>query len=309
MTVHGFFEKKARNQSVGLSSDTGGGVQNVYMAAIVKQDDHGGGGGGGLSETFARIAIDLDHGATADAGGAGTAAGESTAAAPQILSIADLDRHLGTLSQAIFQALGSRQLEATYQRCLALDLTQAGTTVEVEVEMELTYKGHKVGTRRADLVVRTADGGVAVLELKASTNSLHAGQLKQLQYYMYHLNASTGYLINFPHDDGFPSVAGANESGEFVQFRQVALSPVTAVTAVALSDVALRGQNESGRVEVRKVVMEKLRGHAAATAAATTPRLPVPASAWGVTKEGKPCKTCIKQQRFCSQHANQAASR
>ena len=92
-----------------------------------------------------------------------------------------------------------------------------------------------------------------------------------------------------------------------MQFRQVALSPVT---AVALSDVTLRGQNEGGHVEVRKVIMEKLRGHAAATAAATTSRLPqVSATVWGVTKEGKPCKTCIKQQRFCSQHAKQAAGR
>lgn len=143
-----------------------------------------------MSEAFARIAIDLG-GAANPAGGAP----ESTAVAPPILSIADLDRHLGTVCQAILQALGSRQLEATYQRCLAFDLTQAGATVEAEVEMELTYKGHTVGTRRADLVVRTADGGVAVLELKASTNSLHTGQLKQLQYYMYHLGASTGKCV------------------------------------------------------------------------------------------------------------------
>ena len=62
---------------------------------------------------------------------------------PKISDLQSLSTNL-----PIFQQLGSQQLEAAYQRCLKIDLEEAGINVLMEPEIELTYKGQAVGTRR-----------------------------------------------------------------------------------------------------------------------------------------------------------------
>mmetsp|Transcript_37564 Transcript_37564/g.91128 ORF Transcript_37564/g.91128 Transcript_37564/m.91128 type:complete len:291 (-) Transcript_37564:69-941(-) len=119
-----------------------------------------------------------------------------------------LRQELPSICQDLFEELGSQQLEGTYQRCLAIDLLQAGVEeVHTEVKLPLTYKGKVVGNRRADMVLDLASGERAIIELKA-IEKMWLMHRVQLEYYMYHADIEEGYLINFPHDDGFPSVTG-----------------------------------------------------------------------------------------------------
>jgi GxxExxY protein len=255
------------------------------------------------------------------------AASASSSPVPAIADLSGLDAHLPGLCSGVFAVLTSRQCEATYQRCLALDLEEAGVEVASEVSMHLTYKGRRVGTRRADLIVRTtADEGVAVLELKAVASGLASDHLRQLEFYMCHMGIDVGYLINFPHDAGFPSVVssdsdvgcGGGGSDPAPVFQQTALLG----SAQPLSDRATRGKHATSTVQIVKLV--RLRNQhdaavaavaassaAAATAAAAhAPLAPGTARATGtrvlgVTQKGTPCKVCIREGGFCSMHAYQ----
>ncbi|KAJ1477216.1 PD-XK nuclease superfamily-domain-containing protein, partial [Baffinella frigidus] len=136
---------------------------------------------------------------------------------PQISDLADLDTHLPGISARIFGAVSSRECEATYQRCLKLDLESAGVQVEQEVGITLQYRGHPVGSRRCDLLLTTADGQRAIIELKAILpGKLGATHMRQLEFYMQHMGVDRGYLINFPHESNFPDVA---ESTVFSQLQ------------------------------------------------------------------------------------------
>jgi GxxExxY protein len=207
---------------------------------------------------------------------------------PPILDVQDLDQRLPDICNNIFAALTSKQLEATYQRCLKVDLEEAGITVEEEVVLVLKYKGRQVGTRRADLVLQTSDAKSSVLELKC-VNVLTTAHLQQLQYYMHHLGIDNGYLINFPHAVGFPEVSTV--------FKQEVLC--APARQFPLSDRQMRSQ-QIGKVCVVKVLR---------TGIPSSQYSQIPdsidesrRSVWGVTQKGEPCKICIRQQAFCRQH-------
>ena len=62
----------------------------------------------------------------------------------------------------VHKTMGNGFQEVVYQRCLALELQNAGILFEREIEQDLSYKGNEVGTRRADFIIE----GKVVVELK-----------------------------------------------------------------------------------------------------------------------------------------------
>ena len=222
---------------------------------------------------------------------------------PQISCADSLDEQMPLICAAIFQRLSSRQLEATYQRCLALELQAAAVRVETEVSIQLVYKGEPVGTRRADLVLTTKDDCRSLVELKAVA-SLTGDHLKQLQFYMHHFGIDRGYLINFPHDGGFPEVYDPSEGVGSV-FQQQVLSGVD----MQLSDRVMRGKNAGATVQVIRVTRL-----ASESAGSTPAALPGPSASQnqpgaarvGKTKTGEDCKICLKKGGFCRMHMDQA---
>jgi GxxExxY protein len=223
-------------------------------------------------------------------------------AVPKVSLLSDLDEHLPSICSSIFSSLSSRQCEATYQRCLSLDLEEAGVNVESEVEITLTYKGRDVGSRRADLVLTLADGNAAVVELKA-VGTLLSEHLKQLEFYMHYMQIGIGYLINFPHDTGFPEVpendgcgGGGGGGGPAMVFHQRALSG----SALCLSDRIIRASKAGEEVQIIKVT-RKIGDRPTDATLSAVPRQ----ATFGVTQKGLPCKTCMKQHRFCDLHKNQ----
>ena len=125
-----------------------------------------------------------------------------------INNLIDLKKALPAICQRIFNTLGSQQVEATYQRCLSMDLLEAGITmVHLEPVLNLTYKNVVVAHRRPDMIVELSNGERAVLEFKAVIN-LTIDHRKQLEYYLHYTGIDEGYLVNFPHDKGYPNVDG-----------------------------------------------------------------------------------------------------
>jgi len=92
----------------------------------------------------------------------------------------------------VHSALGNGFQEVIYQRCLAIELGNAGLEFEREKEQTIYYNNIEVGTRRADFVVENK----VIVELKALTN-LEDVHLAQAKNYLEAYNFPIGLLINF----------------------------------------------------------------------------------------------------------------
>jgi len=92
----------------------------------------------------------------------------------------------------VHNTLGNGFQEVIYQRCLAIELKNAGLEFGREIEQPIYYEGVNVGTRRADFVVENK----VIVELKALTN-LEDVYLAQAKNYVVAYRFEKGLLINF----------------------------------------------------------------------------------------------------------------
>ena len=92
----------------------------------------------------------------------------------------------------VHNTLGNGFQEVIYQRCLAIELGNAGLEFVREQEQTIYYEGMNVGTRRADFIVE----GKVIVELKALIN-LEDVHLAQAKNYVVAYNFPIGLLINF----------------------------------------------------------------------------------------------------------------
>ena len=92
----------------------------------------------------------------------------------------------------VHRELGPGFQEVIYQRSLAIELEKQGISFAREVPQRLYYKGHDVGSRRADFVVE----GRVVVELKAVVR-LEDVHIAQAKNYTVAYNFPQGLLINF----------------------------------------------------------------------------------------------------------------
>ena len=92
----------------------------------------------------------------------------------------------------VHNILGNGFQEVIYQRCLAIELSNAGLSFGREVEQTIFYEGIDVGTRRADFIVESK----IVVELKAVIN-LEDVHLAQAKNYVVAYDFAKGLLINF----------------------------------------------------------------------------------------------------------------
>jgi GxxExxY protein len=92
----------------------------------------------------------------------------------------------------VHNTLGNGFQEVIYQRCLAIELQQAGLEFVREKEQTIYYNDIEVGSRRADFIVESN----IVVELKALIN-LEDIHLAQAKNYVVAYNLPVGLLINF----------------------------------------------------------------------------------------------------------------
>ena len=77
--------------------------------------------------------------------------------------------------------------------------------MEDELSLRILYGDlGEIGSRRLDLLLTLRDATQAIIELKA-VQTLTPTHLSQLEYYLAHWKLDTGYLVNFPHETGFPA--------------------------------------------------------------------------------------------------------
>jgi len=92
----------------------------------------------------------------------------------------------------VHNTLGNGFQEVIYQRCLAIELLEAGVSFVREKEHPIFYKNIQVGERRADFIIEDK----VVVELKALIN-LENVHLAQAKNYTVAYNFPIGLLINF----------------------------------------------------------------------------------------------------------------
>jgi GxxExxY protein len=226
--------------------------------------------------------------------------GEFPLLPPKIVDIASLNHHLPSICSTIFHRIGSQQSEATYQRCLEVDLKEAGIpTVVLEPEIELLYKGHVVGTRRPDILLKLQSGERVLLELKA-VDEMNMDHRTQLEYYLHHTGIEKGYLINFPHDCRYPTV---DDQSSFSV--KLLMGMMKKMEHLLSSGHALRLQNAPQKrpVEVLEVTRRSMTEDE--QQAVRIKRQSVPRPRFGIKANGEECKNCIRQGKFCHLHLGQ----
>jgi len=92
----------------------------------------------------------------------------------------------------VHRALGPGYLEAVYEEALAIELQLRGIAFERQYRFNTTYKGHKVGEGRVDLLVEQA----VIVELKAADSLLPIHQAQVISY-LKALELQVGLLLNF----------------------------------------------------------------------------------------------------------------
>ncbi|MEY3052904.1 MAG: hypothetical protein RLY31_2689 [Bacteroidota bacterium] len=92
----------------------------------------------------------------------------------------------------VHKVFGNGFQEVVYQRALAIELAAQGLTFSQEHEMDIYYKGQKVGKRRVDFFVEKK----VMVELKAVLQ-LENAHFAQAINYLEAYGLNIGLLINF----------------------------------------------------------------------------------------------------------------
>src|SRR5215203_5919429 len=92
----------------------------------------------------------------------------------------------------VHREVGPGFLEAVYHRAMCIALAVSGLSVATERHVVVTYRGHRVGFQRLDLVVR----GIIAVELK-SVERLEFIHKMQLLSYLRAAKLPAGLLFNF----------------------------------------------------------------------------------------------------------------
>jgi GxxExxY protein len=112
-------------------------------------------------------------------------------------SIDEITYAINGCAMKVHSILGNGFQEVIYQRCLAIELTNAGLSFARECEQTIFYKENSIGSRRADFIVEEK----IIIEIKAMIN-LEAVHMAQVKNYVVAYNVPAGLLLNF----GAPSL-------------------------------------------------------------------------------------------------------
>jgi GxxExxY protein len=92
----------------------------------------------------------------------------------------------------VHKNIGTGFVESVYQKAMIVECGIRSIETESEIELPVFYKNVKVGSRRADLLIKKK----VIVELKAVTE-LNDTHLAQAINYLEAFNLEVGLLINF----------------------------------------------------------------------------------------------------------------
>ena len=104
----------------------------------------------------------------------------------------DITEKIIGCAMRVHATLGNGFQEVIYQRAMAIEMAECGLEFAREKEMEIFYKGQKIGTRRVDFFVADC----VLVEFKA-TIKLENVHLAQAINYLEAFEKEVGLLINF----------------------------------------------------------------------------------------------------------------
>lgn len=104
----------------------------------------------------------------------------------------ELTRRIIGCAMEVHSTLGNGFQEVIYQRALDIEMAQQGLTASREHEMDIFYKGVKIGNRRADFFVEEK----IMVEIKA-VKELDDVHLAQAINYLEAYGLEVGLLLNF----------------------------------------------------------------------------------------------------------------
>ncbi len=104
----------------------------------------------------------------------------------------ELTRKIIGCAYKVYNSMGFGFLESVYEKCLMIELGNAGLKVESQKSITVTYNGENVGDFVADLVVENT----VIVELKSVTRLVKAHEI-QLVNYIVATGFDVGLLINF----------------------------------------------------------------------------------------------------------------
>jgi GxxExxY protein len=92
----------------------------------------------------------------------------------------------------VYNTMGFGFLESVYEKCLLIEMGNAGLNVKTQVAIPVKYAGHNVGDFSADLVVEEK----VIVELKSVQRLIKVHEV-QLVNYLVATGIPVGLLMNF----------------------------------------------------------------------------------------------------------------
>jgi GxxExxY protein len=104
-----------------------------------------------------------------------------------------------SLSNDIYNSVGSGYNEVVYHRAFEVALRLNGINYESEVVTPIFYKGHNIGHGKVDIKLNNF-----IVELKAVGNFSNTEGVVQIKNYMKSYSINQGLVINFGQSGKFP---------------------------------------------------------------------------------------------------------
>ncbi len=104
----------------------------------------------------------------------------------------DITAEILSIAFEVHKTIGSGFVESIYQKAMIVECNLRGIENDSEIELPVFYKNVKIGSRRADLLIKK----IVIVELKA-VSELNDNHLAQAINYLEAFNLEVGLLINF----------------------------------------------------------------------------------------------------------------
>ena len=115
----------------------------------------------------------------------------------------------------VYGILGAGYEEKVYEEAMAIEMRKRGIGYEYERNIEVLYRGEKVGVQRTDFIVLSEENELIIIELKAhSPKWMTEKAIAQLCSYLRTTKVRWGFLVNFRYPQQFtPDFALINQFG------------------------------------------------------------------------------------------------
>ncbi len=107
----------------------------------------------------------------------------------------ELTEKIIACAYTVYNKMGYGYLESVYERCMLIELADAGLNTEAQKGLKVLYKGRIVGDFVADIIVNDT----VIVELKSVSKIVKAHEI-QLVNYLVSTNKPVGLILNFAKD-------------------------------------------------------------------------------------------------------------